>query len=255
MTNSQNTSYSQSLTNFQPEHIKEFRDSAIDDDIANLNFYSLLVGDEEGANYLYEKLNIEIDHLVGGSPKGSFGDYGASGDAKLVNALLSGSWGFEGFKGVCAKLNSPLKLNGKEAKYLSVFGKGNQQLHIPKVTFKIGLEIATKSDVRAEYIDRFGDDFPKDRSLEDKGFWDWVLTLDKPLQIIITEGAKKSCSLISAGYLAIGLNGMWGWGSNVKALDGEKADNFGNKLDDKGKKEKLIHPDLVPFLRKNVEIV
>jgi putative DNA primase/helicase len=252
MNSTRSDSYSQSLTNFQPEHIKEFRDSAIDDGIAKLNFYSLESGDEEGANYLYEKLNIEIDltidHTNNGMPAGGYAQ-------KLVNALLSGSWGFEGFKGVCAKLNLPLKLKGKEAKYLSVFGKGNQQLHIPKVTFKIGLEITTKSEVRAEYIDRFGDDFPVDRSLEDKGFWDWVLTLDKPLQFIITEGAKKACSLISAGYLAIGLNGMWGWGSNVKAVDGEKADKYGNKLDDKDKAIKLIHPDLEPFLKKNVEIV
>jgi putative DNA primase/helicase len=244
----QQQSYSQSLANFQPDHIEEFRDSAIDNDIAKLNFYSLESGDEEGANYLFEKLNIEIDHTNSGMPAGQYAQ-------ALVNGLMSGSWGFEGFKGVCAKLDLALKLNGKESRYLSVFGKGNQQLHIPKVTFKIGLEIATKSEVKAEYIDRFGDDFPLDRSLEDEGFWDWVLTLDKPLQIIITEGAKKACSLISVGYLAIGLNGMWGWGSNVKALDGEKPDEYGNKLDDKGKAIKLIHPDLAPFLKKNIEIV
>jgi hypothetical protein len=41
MTNSQNTSYSQSLTNFQPEHIKEFRDSAIASEDIVLNFTPL----------------------------------------------------------------------------------------------------------------------------------------------------------------------------------------------------------------------
>jgi putative DNA primase/helicase len=167
---------------------------------------------------------------------------------------MSGSWGFEGFKGVCAKLDLALKLNGKESRYLSVFGKGNQQLHIPKVTFKIGLKIATKFEIKDKYIERF-DNFPLDRSVEDKGFWDWILSLDIPVTIVITEGAKKVCSLISAGYLAIGLNGMWGWGWNVKALEGEKADKYGNKLDDKDKAIKLIHPDLVPFLKKNIEIV
>jgi putative DNA primase/helicase len=247
MTNSRNTSYSQSLTNFQPEHIKEFRDSAIDDGIAKLNFYSLESGDEEGANYLFDKLDIEIDHTNNGMPAGQYAQ-------KLVNGMMSGSWGFEGHKGVCVKLNSPLKLNGKEVKYLSVFGKGNLQLFIPKVTFKIGIEIATNLEIRDKYIERF-DVFPTDRSVEDTGFWDWVLILDKPLQIIVTEGAKKACSLISAGYLAIGLNGMWGWSSNVKAVDGEKADKYGNKLDDKGKAIKLIHPNLEPFLKKNVEIV
>lgn len=236
----------QSNSYISPEHLTEFKESAIDDGIANLNFYSLQSGDEEGANFLYETLNIEIDHTNSGMPAGQYAK-------KLVNALMSGSWGFEGYRGVCAKLDSLLKLNGKEAKYLSVFGKGNLQLFIPKVTIKIGLKIATKLEIKDKYIERF-DNLPSDRSVEDKGFWEWILSLDIPVTIVITEGAKKACSLISAGYLAIGLNGMWGWGSNVKAVEGETADKYRNKLDDKGKKIKLIHPDLKPFLKKNIEI-
>jgi putative DNA primase/helicase len=247
MTTQQQTSSKQSLANFQSEHADDFKASAIDDGIAKLNFYSLLAGDEEGANYLYEKLNIEIDHTNSGMPAGQYAK-------NIVNGMMSGSWVFEGFKGICAKLDSALKLNGKESRYLSVFGKGNQQLHIPKVTFKIGLKIAEKLNIKSEYMNRF-DNIPSDRSVEDEGFWDWIISLDIPVTIVITEGAKKACSLISAGYLAIGLNGMWGWGWNVKAVGGEEADKYGNKLDDKGKAIKLIHPDLVPFLKKNVEIV
>jgi putative DNA primase/helicase len=245
----------QSNSYISAEHLKEFQDSAIDDGIAKLNFYTLDVGDEDGANFLCEELNIEIDHLNGGVPEGSFSEKGASGSAKLVNALLSGSWGFEGYKGVCAKLDSLLKLNGKEHRYLSVFGKGNQQLHIPKVSVKIGLNIAEKLNIKSEYIDRF-EDFPSDRSAEDIGFWDWIISLDIPVTIIITEGAKKACSLISAAYLAVGLNGFNGWGTNVKGVEGvDKIDKYGNKLDDNGKVIKLIHPDLQPLLKSNVEIV
>lgn len=42
--------------------------------------------------------------------------------------------------------------------------------------------------------------------------------LDDPGRpIVFTEGAKKADSLISKGYLAINLNGVWGWrGSNAK---------------------------------------
>jgi putative DNA primase/helicase len=230
------------------KHLKEFRDSAIDDSIAKLNFYTLDVGDEEGANYLYEKLNIEIDHTNNGMPAGQYAQ-------KLVNALMSGSWGFEGYKGVCAKLDSLLKLNGKEHRYLSVFGKGNQQLHIPKVSVKIGLKIAGKLNIKSEYIDRF-DNLPSDRLVEDRGFWDWIISLDIPVTIIITEGTKKACSLISAGYLAVGLNGFNGWGTNVKGVEGiDKIDKYGSKLDDNGKVIKLIHADLQPLLKPNVEIV
>ena len=247
MTNSSKASYSQSLPNFQPEHIEEFRDSAIDDGIANLNFYPLESGSEEGANYLIEKLNIEIDHTNNGMPSGQYAQ-------KLVNAMMSGGWGFEGHRGMCVKLNTPLTLNGKEAKYLSVFGKGNLQLFIPHVSVKKGLDIATGLSLRGEYLETLNEHRMKDRDVIDPNFWNWILSLDKPLYIILTEGAKKAASLISAGCLAIGLNGMWGWGSNVKAVEGENADKYGNKLDDKGKAIKLIHPDLQPFLKKNVEI-
>lgn len=44
---------------------------------------------------------------------------------------------------------------------------------------------------------------------EDLGFWQWVL--DTPsLKIILTEGAKKTAALLSAGYVAIGLPGIYG---------------------------------------------
>jgi hypothetical protein len=44
---------------------------------------------------------------------------------------------------------------------------------------------------------------------EDPDFWQWVL--DNPnLKIILTEGAKKTAALLSAGHLAIGLPGIWG---------------------------------------------
>jgi hypothetical protein len=234
------------------DHQAELKASAIDYGIAALNFWSFDGTDENELDQVFSRLKLEPEHNNNGTLSGKT-------QQELSNILYGGGWVFEGHSGVCVKLNSPRKgkdEDGKEEviKYESVRGKGNLQLFVPKVTFKIGLEIASKSEIKDKYIERF-DVFPVDRSVEDTGFWDWVLTLDKPLQIIVTEGAKKACSLISAGYLAIGLNGMWGWGSNVKAVDGEKADKDGTKLDDKGKKSKLIHPDLEPFLKKNVEIV
>ena len=57
-------------------------------------------------------------------------------------------------------------------------------------------------------------------------------------------GRKKAIETISVsnGYPAIALNGMWGWGINIK-------DMFGNvERDDLGKSLKTIHLDLEPFL-------
>jgi putative DNA primase/helicase len=243
-----NTERHQATSSYiRSEHLTELEASAIDQVTANNNFYSLDVGDEEAANLLSEELNIEIDHNNNGFPSGT-------STQKLVNALLSGGWGFEGHKGTSIKLDSPRTVDGKIIKYESVRGKGNQQLFIPNVSVQQALDIAGQLDLKREYVDTITDDQLKNKDAIDKGFWDWVRSVDSPITIIITEGAKKACSLISNGYLAIGLNGIWGWGTNVKATEGENADKYGNKLDEKGKVIKLIHPDLEPFLKKNIEI-
>ena len=43
----------------------------------------------------------------------------------------------------------------------------------------------------------------------DNGFWDWVIS-NPQVSIILTEGVKKSAALLSQGYAAIGLPGIWG---------------------------------------------
>lgn len=62
MESSQSVSYSQSLNNFQPEHIKEFRDSAIDDDIAALNFWSFDGTDENELDEVFSLLIEDPKH-------------------------------------------------------------------------------------------------------------------------------------------------------------------------------------------------
>jgi hypothetical protein len=48
-----------------------------------------------------------------------------------------------------------------------------------------------------------------DESRGDRGFWSWVIRNLK-IDVIITEGAKKAASLLSQGFAAIGLPGIWG---------------------------------------------
>jgi putative DNA primase/helicase len=69
---------------------------------------------------------------------------------------------------------------------------------------------------------------------------DWFLSTGLPL--IITEGAKKAAALVSAGYPAIALNGVWGWGTNEKDMFGEI------ERGDRGESLKILNPDLEPFL-------
>ncbi|ANV90778.1 DUF3854 domain-containing protein [Picosynechococcus sp. PCC 8807] len=50
-------------------------------------------------------------------------------------------------------------------------------------------------------------------------FWEWVKN-NPQLPIIITEGAKKTASLLSASYCAVGLSGIWNGAPKELAGDG-----------------------------------
>ena len=63
-----------------------------------------------------------------------------------------------------------------------------------------------------------------DESRDDLGFWQWVLNHPE-IPILITEGAKKAGCLLSHGWVAIALTGVWN-----------------------GQKKKKLHPSLVPFI-------
>jgi putative DNA primase/helicase len=211
----------------------ELTASGIADDIANLNFRAWNPLDENELDEVFTLLIPDPEHLNNGTLAGY-------AQKDLANTLRSGGWFFAGYKGICVKPNNPRIVEGKTIKYESPRGAGNLQLLIPRVSWGTGRKIADRGGavLEAEYLARM--DANASPSDEDCYFWDWFLSTD--LSIVITEGAKKACSLVSAGYPAIALNGIWGWGTNVK-------DVYGNvEKDGLGKSLKLIHPDLEPFL-------
>jgi putative DNA primase/helicase len=63
-----------------------------------------------------------------------------------------------------------------------------------------------------------------DQSRDDLGFWRWVLNHPE-IPIVITEGGKKAACLLSHGWVAIALTGVWN-----------------------GQKKKKLHPSLVPLI-------
>lgn len=82
-----------------------------------------------------------------------------------------------------------------------------------KVTWGIGLKIAILCGLEDSYKKRLAvrigiATLDEILNTEDQGFWQWVIANSVP--IIITEGAKKAASLLSAGYCTIGLPGIWG---------------------------------------------
>jgi putative DNA primase/helicase len=224
------------------EHQAEFKASAIADDIIAHNLRSFEPStnpNDTGSEYeLDEIFGILIDnpeHINNGTLSGT-------AQQSLANTLRCGGWVFEGYKGKNVKPNEPRKgkqkkiidddlklaIKQKFIKYESVRGKGNQQILIPHITVRASLLIAENLQI-ANYVPS-----SEDPSAIDTNFWDRMAKCDYP--IFITEGVKKTLSIISNGFPAIGLNGVSGW-SNGKDDDGKR----------------LIHQELLPFLNKKRE--
>jgi putative DNA primase/helicase len=225
-------------TNCQPEPTQhptvvetireEFRASAIADDIADLNFRTWNPLDENDLDEVFTLLVAEPEHRNNGTLAGR-------SQNDLANTLRGGGWIFEGHRGVCVKPDSPRKnADGKVIKYESPRGAGNQQLFVPHVSIRIADEIMGKLGFVREHPELLP---PTDI---DREFWVWYLSTDLPL--IVTEGAKKAASFVSAGYPTIAFNGVWGWGTNEKDMFGEiERGSHGESL-------KILNPDLEPFL-------
>ena len=217
----------------EEHHDREFTASAIAPDIAALNFRSWNPLDENDLDDVFALLIAEPQHRNNGTLAGRSAN-------DLANVLRSGGWIFEGYRGVSVKPDSPRKnVEGKIIKYESPRGAGNQQLFVPRLSVRAGLAIASKlgAAIEQEYRQRVELLAP---DMADLGFWDWYLEHDG--FIIIAEGAKKACSLVSAGYPAIALNGVWGWGTNEKDMFGEV------ERGDVGESLKILNLELEPFL-------
>jgi putative DNA primase/helicase len=226
------------LTSWQPELAcpfgaidtlgQELKASAIALDIAALNFRTWNPFNDNDLDEVFTLLIAEPEHRNNGTLAGR-------SQNDLANTLRSGGWIFEGHMGVSVKPDSPRKsAEGKVIKYESPRGAGNQQLFVPRVSVRVASEIANKLGMVRNLNPILAP------SAEDVGFWDWFLSTGLPL--IITEGAKKAAALVSAGYPAIALNGIWGWGSNEKDMFGEI------ERGDRGESLKILNPDLEPFL-------
>jgi putative DNA primase/helicase len=207
---------------------QELKASAIADDIAALNFRTWNPFNDNDLDDVFTLLVLEPEHRNNGTLAGRSAN-------DLANTLRSGGWIFEGHIGVSVKPDSPRKnAEGKVIKYESPRGTGNQQLFVPRVSVRVAAEIARKLGMVRDLSPVLASE------AEDVGFWDWFLSTGLPL--IITEGAKKAAALVSAGYAAIALNGVWGWGTNEKDMFGEI------ERGDRGESLKILNPDLEPFL-------
>ncbi|MFM1843000.1 MAG: hypothetical protein RLZZ490_1738, partial [Cyanobacteriota bacterium] len=180
-------------------HQKELLGSAIVPEIISLNFLS--VGSDEAYDLLFYSPDLERTNTGGLTTTViqqyvhlEYGGWWCSG----LNALTleDSMWG-------CLKPNSPRQ--SAEKKII----KYEHPYHLPTEVFclKVGShqwgQIAKKAGADCPALLTIAkDQIP---SL----FWQWVK--DNPsIPILITEGAKKAASLLSHGYAAIGLPGIYG---------------------------------------------
>ncbi|MHC5722766.1 MAG: plasmid replication protein, CyRepA1 family [Nostoc sp.] len=185
----------------------ELERSAIDSEIAALNFKSLS-GNEAFEYLLYsDKISRRNDGRL------------RDGDMRRYAHLADGGWLCSGINiltgsdslWVCFKPNTPrTDENGKAIKYE----------HPPKVDTEI---FALRVPARIwELIGRRYDVALPDnyKSLPYGAFWQWVRE-NTQIPVIICEGAKKAAAILSCGYVAIGLPGIWGGRRQPKDEYGE----------------------------------
>ena len=189
---------------YQPQHLEDFKASAIDPELVALNIRSIDLtwvsrnrGGEEIENedilFLLESLNWNISRLANGRVNNSTLD--------RVRKMIGG-WHNTPFYGLADRAqinylrfkpdNPPADWNksGKFKKYLGAEGE-SPRAYCPNVPE------ATWAAIACRYgVEKTGNDF-----------WEWILDYPE-IPVIITEGEKKALSGLGAGYAVLSLPGI-----------------------------------------------
>ncbi|MCC5662000.1 DUF3854 domain-containing protein, partial [Nostoc sp. XA010] len=194
---------------FEASHWQEWADSTIDSEIAALNFKSL------SGNTAFEYL-LYSDRISRRND-GRLRDQ----DMRRYAHLADGAWwcssvniltGEDSLWG-CLKPNTP-RIDGDS--------KAIKYEHPPKVDTEI---FALRVPVRIWQLisRRYDVALPENyQSLPYGDFWRWVRE-NTQIPVIVCEGAKKAAAILSCGYVAIGLPGVWGGRRQPKDEYGENS--------------------------------
>lgn len=193
-----------------PDHVQEWLDSGVDPGIIALNVETLT--DTAATDYadslfpIAERLNWKITRF-GQHTRTNLRGWWVSGIDPLNNWQRM-EWGR--FKPDAA---TPVldREKGKPAKYLSPkLGQGSSRLVLLDVPQHIWDKVAERYTIPIA---------PNDQA---QGFWHWVWKCNVP--VILTEGEKKAGCLLTHGYAAIALPGIFnGYRKDSKQLIPELA--------------------------------
>jgi hypothetical protein len=183
-----------------PKHSKELAASAIDPLIAKLNFVSL-----KGVTpYDYLFYSDGIKRLNTGRLP--------SWILKKYSHIELGGWWSSGIDPItgedelwgCFKPDHP-RIDPKKGKYQ----KYEHPLKAVATLFASRVSLNIWHKVSKRYSVPIPDNVVVNEKGEALGFWAWVIANPK-VAVILTEGVKKAAALLSQGFAAIGLPGIWG---------------------------------------------
>lgn len=176
-----------------PNHVEEWRESAIQDSLIELNLLSFAATASGYEAFRELLLAPDQDGFLTKAQK---------------EALASGGWGFE-----MREIDGSLSGFGvaKPNKPRESFDKKKNKTTIIKYDIACGVEMipylpVVSAEAWKLVCDRYNYEYPEDFSSET--FWEWLGCTDVP--VIICEGLKKALALLSQGYAAIALNGVYG---------------------------------------------
>jgi len=195
--------------NITDRHFVEWTEgSGIDPELTQLNLQSL-TGDSAYSALLYALPNEARRN------DGRLRDVWL----KLYRHLHDGGWWCSGINlkdfsesdWGCFKPNTP-RLNNKN--------KPLKYEHPPKTSTEI-FALKVPNSIWRQIAERYGVQMPTDPTMS---FWQWVLENPK-IPVIITEGAKKAGALLTVGYVAIALSGIFNGYRNPKDKQGNHKGN------------------------------
>ncbi len=180
------------------DHEQEWLDSGVDPQIVHLNVQTLIDSevDEHCREMRYpiaERLNWTVTSFDNRMNNRTLRGWWVSGIDPLANwqQMLWGRFKPDAATPVISSLT------GKCAKYLSPsLGKGSSRLVLLDVPASIWRRVADRYQISIERADTR------------IGFWSWVQRHGIP--VVLTEGEKKAGCLLTAGYAAIALPGIFG---------------------------------------------
>ncbi|MEO1430259.1 MAG: plasmid replication protein, CyRepA1 family, partial [Cyanobacteria bacterium J06633_8] len=183
-----------------PKHEQELKESCILDEIIDLNFRTIEEGNEEALDLLLSSPSLKRNN-AGRVERWVLEKYGHcwAGGWWCSGINVTGEYSEWG----CFKPDEP-RINEEK-------GKPIKYEHPPKVPteiFALRIPVATWQQISKRFNVPLPDNYHEVKE-NPWLFWKWVIDNPK-IPLIITEGAKKAACILSQGFVAIALPGIFG---------------------------------------------